>query len=190
MLGIPPNHRVLLSLGALTWEKDPLTHLEVSSRIMKRRSDVTHVIVGDGPMRSEIEQAIGRRGLQGRVVLLGSRVDIADLMLSADVLLFASRPDGMEGMPGTIIEAGILGLPVTGYAVAGVPEVVLNGRTGLLVSPGDVDGLTGCTLRLIDNEEEGRALGVAAKQQCLSQYEICTIAKQYLKLYREVAGAL
>jgi glycosyltransferase involved in cell wall biosynthesis len=188
MLGIPQDDRVLLSLGALSWEKDPLAHLAVSSRIMKCRSAVTHLMVGDGPMRAQIERDIGRMGLKGRVLMAGSRSDVADLLSAADILLFASRADGMEGMPATIIEAGMLGRPVAGYAVAGVPEVVVHGRTGLLVAPGDIDGLSDCALRLIDDEAERRDLGTAATERCRARYEISTIANRYLKLYEEVAG--
>lgn len=187
-LGISPDHRVLISVGALTWEKDPLAHLELSARIMEARSDVIHVIAGDGPMRQELEKAITLRGLQGRVLLLGSRDDVPDLLLAADIALFASRPDGMEGMPGIIIEAGMVGRPVVGYAVAGVDEVILDGRTGLLVPPGDQDRLTDVTLRLIDDGELRARLGTAARQHCCERFEIKSISDRYLALYMELMG--
>lgn len=188
MLGIRPTDRVLLSVGALTWEKDPLAHLEVSSRIMKRRSAVTHVFIGDGPMRGDVERAIGRRGSEERVRVLGNRADVADVMSAADIVLFASRPDGMEGMPAAIIEAGMVGRPVAGYAVAGVAEAIVNGQTGLLVAPGDLDGLTDRALRLIDDEEERRRLGTAAMERCRARYDISTIADRYRRLYAELVG--
>jgi glycosyltransferase involved in cell wall biosynthesis len=140
-------------------------------------------------MREQAERAAARLGLNGQVLFLGSRSDVADLLAAADVLLFASRSDGMEGMPAAIIEAGMMGCPVTGYAVAGVPEVILDGHTGLLVAPGDLQGLTDCTLRLIDNEAERHGMGTAARERCRSRYDIRTIAAQYLDLYKEVAGA-
>lgn len=187
-LGIPLTDRVLLSMGALTWEKDPLAHIEVSSRIMRSRSDVSHVFLGDGPMRSEVEREIGRRRLNGRVLLLGSRDDVADVLAAADVVLFASRPDGMEGMPAAIIEACMVGLPLAGYAVAGAPEVVVDGETGLLAPPGDLARLTEQTLRLIDGEPERRRMGMAARQRCRPRYAIRAIADRYVRLYTELLG--
>lgn len=188
MLGIAPTDRVLLSMGALSWEKDPLAHVEVSSRIMRGRKDVTHVLIGDGPMRREVERAVSRRGLEGLVLVLGSRSDVADMLSAADIVLFASRPDGMEGMPATIIEAGMMGRPVAGYAVAGASEVIIDGQTGLLAPPGDLDALTDCTLRLIDDEAERQRLGTAASHRCRARYDISTIANSYLDLYAELIG--
>jgi len=187
-LGIPPAHRVLLSLGALSWEKDPMSHLEVASRIMGRLPDVTHLVVGDGPMRQQVEQAVSARGLDGRVLVLGSRGDVADLLCASDIVLFASRPDGMEGMPAAIIEAGMLGLPVVGYAVAGAGDVILDGQSGRLVAPGDLDGLVECTLELLDNEAKRRRLGEAAAERCRSRYDIRTVAGQYLTVSEQLIG--
>jgi glycosyltransferase involved in cell wall biosynthesis len=188
LLGIPERHQVLLSLGALTWEKDPLAHVEVSARIVGQGRPLTHLIAGDGPMRQQVEEAISRAGLTGRVRMLGARRDVADLLSAADVVLFASRPDGMEGMPATVIEAGMLGRPVVAYAVAGVEEVVESGKTGLLVPHGDADGLVDSTLRLLDDDERRREMGEAARRRCGSIFEIRTVADQYLKLYESLVG--
>lgn len=187
-LGIPPDERVILSMGALTWEKDPMTHLMVSSRIMESRPSVTHLFLGDGPMQGDLKSAIRQRGLDGRVRMLGSRDDVGDVLCAVDIVLFASRSDGMEGMPGIAIEAGMMGRPVAGYGVAGTREVVLDGQTGLLASPGDVDGLTDSVLRLIDDEGERQALGTAAMHRCRSRYDISAIANRYLELYAELVA--
>ena len=69
-------------------------------------------------------------------MFLGSRADMGDVFAAADVVLFASRSDGMEGMPAVVIEGGMGGLPVAALAVAGVSEVVVDGQTGLLAPPG------------------------------------------------------
>jgi glycosyltransferase involved in cell wall biosynthesis len=189
LLGIPESHRVVLSLGALTWEKDPLTLIEVSARMCLDRNDFTHVFVGDGPMRGQVERAVTERALDGRVLLLGNRSDVGDLLSASDVVLFASRADGMEGMPAALIEAGMMARPVVAYAVAGVPEVVEDGTTGALVVPGDVDGLTERTIRLLEDQQMREAMGSAAQLRCASLFDIRAVAPQYLGLYRELAGA-
>jgi glycosyltransferase involved in cell wall biosynthesis len=111
-LDVPASVPMLLSVAALTWEKDPLTHLTVASRVMDEVPGAVHLIAGDGPMRDEVETEIRRRRLSGRVRALGVRTDVADLMNASDVLLFASRGDGMEGMPAIVIEAGMAALAV------------------------------------------------------------------------------
>jgi glycosyltransferase involved in cell wall biosynthesis len=186
-IGIPSRRQVLVSVGGITWEKDPLAHLRVAARVLRRR-DAAHVWVGDGPMRPALEHQAERAGLNGRFVLLGSRTDVGDLLAAADVLLFASRADGMEGMPAALIEAGMAGLPAAGFAVAGAPEVIEDGRTGVLASSGDEEGLAGRVLELLEDDRCRRALGSAARDRCLARFEIGPISQRYLSVYDEVAG--
>jgi glycosyltransferase involved in cell wall biosynthesis len=187
LLGIPEDHRVLLSLGALTWEKEPLTHVEVTARIAQRGRLVTHLIAGDGPMRRQVVDAVREAGLNDQVQVLGARRDIGDLLSAADIVLFASRTDGMEGMPATIIEAGMMERPVVAYAVAGVADVIESGFTGLLVTPGDLDGLVDRAIELLDSDDLRREMGAAARGRCVSRFDIQSVAAQYKQLYESLA---
>jgi glycosyltransferase involved in cell wall biosynthesis len=186
LLGIPSNAAVVLSIGALTWEKDPLAHVEVGGRLLGEIDGLVHVMVGDGPMRAKVENAIVRQGVRDRVLSLGSRDDVPDLLAASDVVLLASRS---EGMPATLIEAGMAGLPVAAYAVAGVPEVVADGITGLLAAPGDADGLADCVLRLLRDPRARNAMGRAARTRCLTMFDIELIAPQYRAIYEAVQAA-
>jgi glycosyltransferase involved in cell wall biosynthesis len=188
-LGIPRGTPMIVSMGAITWEKDPLAHLRVTARVLRDVGEITHVWMGDGPMREELRTAAVEEGLDGRLLMLGNRTDVADVLAAADVLLFASRADGMEGMPATIIEAGIAGVPVAGYAVAGVPEVVLDGTTGFLVPPGDVDGLAERVVKLLGDEKGRRAIGESARKHCLARFDIGMVAPRYLSLYEEMMSS-
>ena len=185
-LGIPRDAPVSLSLAALTWEKDPLGHVDIADRVLRDEPSAIHVIVGDGPMRAEIHNAIRVRGLEGRVLSVGRRSDIADLLTASDVLVFASRSDGMEGMPASVIEAGMLGVPTAAYAIVGVPEVVIDGTTGLLVPPGDRRALARRVLELIRDEEARRSMGERARERCCSLFDMRTVGPAYLDLYRNL----
>ena len=180
-LGISETARVILSLGALTWEKDPVAHIELVARVSSQEPEVVHIVAGDGPLRVQVEEAARARGLDGRVLHLGVRSDVGDLLAASDVMLLASRA---EGMPGVVIEAGMAGLPVVAYAVAGVPEVVANGVTGLLAAPGDLDSLTEFTLRLLRDEATRCTMGAAARERCRSQFDARNVAPRYIALYR------
>jgi glycosyltransferase involved in cell wall biosynthesis len=189
-LGIPSGTRVIMSMGAITWEKDPLAHLRVTARVARDVGEIAHVWVGDGPMREELSSAAAREGLDGRrLLMLGNRTDVADILTAADVFLFASRSDGMEGMPASIIEAGIAGVPVAGYAVAGVPEVVVDGTTGFLVPPGDVDGLAERVVKLLGDDKGRRMIGESARTRCIGRFDIRTVAPRYLSLYEEMLAS-
>jgi len=184
-LGISADAPVVLSLGALTWEKDPLAHLRVVAGVAADHPGVVHVVVGDGPLRRRVEAEVLRLAAGERTLLLGARKDVGDLLTASDVLLLASRT---EGMPACLIEAGMAGVPVAAYGVSGVPEVVIDGRTGLLASPGDVDALARALDRLLGDEELRHRLGAAAARRCRERFDIGVVARRYLELYREVSG--
>lgn len=188
-LGIPDAAPVALSVGALSWEKDPLAQVEVAARVLAARPEGYVVMAGDGPLRPEVESMVAGRGLEGRVLLLGSRRDVADLLAAADLLLFASRSGGMEGMPAILIEAGMAGVPVVAYGVAGVSEVVRHGLTGLLVAPADVDGLASSILQLFADGPERTELGRCARARCVERFELRGHLGAYLSVYAEVTGA-
>jgi glycosyltransferase involved in cell wall biosynthesis len=186
-LGIPREATVVLSLGALAWEKDPLGHLEVTAPLLRGRLRAVHLFAGDGPLRAELEAAALGQGVRDQVLALGSRSDVGDLLAASDLLLFASRT---EGMPASVIEAGMAGLPVAGVALTGVPEVVEDGVTGLLVAPGDSDGLRAAARRLLDDGQLRAAMGAAARERCRDRFGIAAIAAAYLELYEEVVAAV
>jgi glycosyltransferase involved in cell wall biosynthesis len=182
-LGIGRAAPVVLSLGALSWEKDPLVHVELGARILADFPEAIHLVVGDGPLRLHVREAIRRRGLDGRIRLLGVREDVADLVDASDVLLLASKT---EGMPGCVIEAGMGGRPVAAYAVAGVPEVVVDGVTGLLAPPGDFEALTKRVSVLLRDGRMRKTLGDAARARCRELFDIGAVASRYLRLYQDV----
>jgi L-malate glycosyltransferase len=184
-LDLPTDAKVLISIGALTWEKDPLAHLEVSSLVRQQHPDLVHVFVGEGPLRPELEQTITKRSLGGRVQLLGTRKDVPDLLSAADVILLASR---VEGLPGCLIEAGLVRRPAAAFAVAGVPELVEDGRTGALAPPGDIHRLAGAASQLLSDPNLRMSMGEAAEERCRTRFDIRVIAPVYLDLYREVAA--
>jgi glycosyltransferase involved in cell wall biosynthesis len=185
-LDIPTDAGVILSLGALTREKDPIRHLEVAQRVMSEKPEVVHVIAGDGPMRDEVARAAVSMGIADHVRLLGNRGDVGNLLAASDVMILASAT---EGMPGCLIEAGMAGLATAAYSVAAVPEVVQDGRTGLLSAPGDIAALTRNVARLLDDEAMRMALGRNARAWCLSNFDTRAISQRYLELYSEIISS-
>jgi glycosyltransferase involved in cell wall biosynthesis len=182
-LGIAPAQPIILSLGALTWEKDPLGHLDISDRVMRRLPNAVHLFVGDGPLRIEAEARARSEGRTDRVRFLGSREDVADLISASDVVLLASA---VEGMPAGAIEAGIAGRPVVGYDIAGIPEVVVDGKTGRLAPPGRPEELARATAELVADPKARRAMGLAASERCRELFGIDSVAPRYLELYLEL----
>jgi len=184
-LDIPSSAPVVISVGALSSEKDPLAFLALCERLTGLLPDVVCVFAGDGPLRRELTTAVRTRGLDANVRLLGSRSDIGDLLGASDLLALTSRS---EGMPGCIIEAGMAGVPVVAFRVAGVPEVVVDGVTGYMVDPGDEALLAERAFELFKDENLRREMGRAAMERCRSTYDITAIARRYADIYAEVAA--
>jgi glycosyltransferase involved in cell wall biosynthesis len=179
-LGIPPDATVLLSVAALTWEKDPIAHLEVAARSLRSCPQAFFVLMGDGPLRPDVEDAVRMSDVKDRIVLVAPRPDVANVLCASEVLLLASRT---EGMPASVIEAGMSGVPAAAFSVAGVPEVVEDGRTGLLAEEGDVEELAARATKLLQDGDLRVALGRAAKTRCLSSFDIGSVATRYLEVY-------
>jgi glycosyltransferase involved in cell wall biosynthesis len=182
-LGLPLKAKVVLSLGALTWEKDPKEHLAVTAPVLAADPDVVHLLVGDGPLRGDVERAIQARSGGTQVRLLPTQADVRPILAASDVLLMASRS---EGMPASVIEAGTSGLPVVAYALSGIPEVVIDRETGVLAAPGDRVGLARRLHELLEDQVRRKRLGTAAARRCRERFDIRIVARQYLDLYREV----
>nr|MBA2281918.1 glycosyltransferase family 4 protein [Acidimicrobiia bacterium] len=176
-LGLPADSPVVLSLGALSWEKDPLGAVEASAPARAADGTVVHLFVGDGPLRDPLEERVRRCGAEASVRVLPGRADVAAVLAAADVLLFTSRSDGMEGMPAVIIEAGLAGRATVAVDVAGVGEVIEHDETGVLVAhPADVgDAL----VALLDDPARVRALGAAARDRCEAAFTIEAVAPRY-----------
>jgi glycosyltransferase involved in cell wall biosynthesis len=184
-LGISDESEVVVSVGTLNWEKDPLAQLEVFQRIAKARPRAVFVMVGSGPLEADTRGAAIEKGLEDRVFLFAPRNDIPDVLGASDVLLLASKT---EGMPGILIEAGIARLPVAGYALSGVPEVVGADSTGLLARAGDVERLAASVIELLGDADLRLRMGTAAYERCVDEFSIRSAADRYLDVYRCLNG--
>ena len=184
-LGVGEDGRVVLSVGALSWEKDPLGMLDVTSELLRADGRNRHVFVGDGPLRSRLEERATALGVAGQVVLTGARNDVGAVLAASDVVLFASRT---EGMPATLIEAGLAARPAVAMAVGGVSEVVVDGQTGVVVARGDRAGLRAAVAALLDDPARRRALGEAAAARCWARFTIDVVAPEYRRLWELVAA--
>jgi glycosyltransferase involved in cell wall biosynthesis len=162
----PKNHIALLKALAL------LQHLEWEMNL-----------VGDGPLRSDIEQAVSRLGLTGRVNLLGARGDVPDLLRKFQIFVLCSD---MEGLPISILEAMRSGLPVIASDVGGVAEMVDHGVNGFLVRKGCVEELAGRLEVLVRGKELRRRMGAASRQKYEELFHLSGMVDGTLAVYHEV----
>jgi glycosyltransferase involved in cell wall biosynthesis len=141
--GVPDTRPVISLVQRLSPPKTPLVFVRALPRILAERPDAVAWIVGDGPLAASAEQAVAAAGLAGRVAFLGLRKDMPDVLSASDVVVHSSI---REGLPRVVLEALAVGTPVVATAVGGVPDVVADGVSGLLVPPEDPAALAGAVL--------------------------------------------
>ena len=140
-------------------------------------------LVGDGPCRGELEGLVRSLDLSDEISFLGWREDVPALLMHADMYVLASYT---EGMPLSILEAMAAGLPVVATAVGGVPELVQDGVTGLLVPPRDPQALAGAMSRLVKDPALRRRMGEAGRRRVEEHFSFDRMVQQYEDLYREL----
>src|SRR5262249_9818316 len=138
-LGLEPNRFVVGAVGRLSAEKGFDLLIRAVGRLLKGGADVQLIIVGDGEERPRLEALITELGLVDRVLMLGYRPDVSELYQAMDVYALSSLS---EGLPNVLLEAMALEVPIVATRIAGVPRLVRDEVTGLLVEPGSVDALT------------------------------------------------
>jgi L-malate glycosyltransferase len=165
----------------LSPEKGHRTMLEAISRLS--RSDTRYFLVGDGVLREELERFAEELGINDRVVFTGFRSDCEAFMKTLDLFCL---PSLSEGLSSAILAAMANRLPVLATEVGGIPELVINGETGLLVPPGDSARLTGALARLLSSAEERTRLGLAGRRRIEEHFTLAKKISRTEELYLEL----
>ena len=175
-----PGRRFILTIGRIDRQKDPETFLRAAQRIRERIPEVHFLWAGDGPLRAAAERQAAELDLADAVHFLGQVAEVKPLLAAADVLVLASR---WEGMPNAILEAMAAAKPVVATNVGGCPELIVDGETGFLVAPGDPKALAGRVIRLLENQELAESMGQAARQRAAECFTIERMVEANVRLY-------
>jgi glycosyltransferase involved in cell wall biosynthesis len=182
-LGLPPDAPVALCVARLSPEKDVAAFLEAAALVPETAANF--LVAGDGPLRPSLEQQIELLRLKDRARLLGARQDIPALLRAADVLCVPSREEGL-GL--AAVEAMASGLPVVATRVGGLPEVVTDGETGLLVAPGDRAALAAALTGLLSSPAYARRLGEAGRARARTCFDHRAMIAATNAVYAEAVG--
>ena len=185
-LGIAPDAPVIGSVGILRKQKAFEVLIGAAARLAPRHPGLRVLIAGYGEEHDTLTAEIARNGLQDVVVLLGHREDVPDLLRALDVAVCSSD---YEGMPLAILEYMDAGLPVVSTAVGGVPDVVVEGETGLLVPRRDDAALAKALDTLIRDPERARAMGEAGRERRRTEFDLDTMVRRLEALYEELLAA-
>jgi len=185
-LGLGASHVVGI-VAKLSPVKGHEHFLRAASRVRERRDDVTFLIVGDGPLRAELESLTAKLKLTDAVRFVGVREDIPEVLGLMDVFVLSSLS---EGAPNVILEAMAAGVPVVASNVGGVPDVVRDGETGRLVKPGDPAGLADAVLRILDDETRAGLMGGLARKIVRAEHNIDDVVEYVQQVFEGLAAGV
>ncbi|MBI1923530.1 glycosyltransferase [Candidatus Poribacteria bacterium] len=185
-LGKSPDDVVIGTVGRLVPVKDYSTFLKALQILLKAGKEFHAIFVGDGPLNGELQCLANELRLSKNVTFLGNRHDIPDLLNTMDIFVLTSLH---EGISNTILEAMACGLPVVATNVGGTPEIVEDGKTGILVSVQNPDELAGVIEILIENKELRGKMGKQGRRRVEENFSLERMVKNYEGLYLSLVWA-
>jgi N-acetyl-alpha-D-glucosaminyl L-malate synthase BshA len=159
--------------------------VEVFRRVAERR-DCRLVLVGDGPDEGDVRRRVAEAGLENRVRFVGAVPAVHALLRECTAFLL---PSETESFGLAAAEALACGVPVVAFAVGGLPEVIRTGETGLLVRPGDLDGMAAALGRILDDPEASATMGAAARVDAVARFRPDPIVAMWEAVYARVVDA-
>jgi glycosyltransferase involved in cell wall biosynthesis len=181
-LGARAGEALVGVIARLTEQKGVGDFLDALALLRERRGWAA-VVVGDGPLRGELEAHARRRSLTDRCRFAGTRTDLGDVLAALDVLVVPSRS---EGLPYVVLEAMVAGTPLVATRVGGIPEALVDGRTGLLVPAATPSALADAIAALVDDPGRRRALADAAQRHAASALSLDVMLEAVDGVYRAV----
>jgi glycosyltransferase involved in cell wall biosynthesis len=185
-VGLRPGQRLVSMVGEVGWRKDQKTFLQALAQLRSEDPDDSTVfaIVGDGDERPRLEAEARQLGLVApHLCWLGFRRDVGDLLAASDLVVLPSRE---EGFPNTLLEAMALGRCVVATPVDGVPELVVDGQTGVLVPVGDPALLAESMRELLGDTARRESYGAAAVRRVRVEFDQTAIMARVESLVREL----
>jgi len=179
---IPNNQYLIANVAAIAPHKDYITFLETAEKLVNSGFPAMFLAIGgDGGEEEKLRYLIQKKALQNRVLLTGFRNDVNELLPELDLLLFTSKT---EGLGTTILDAFACKVPVVASKAGGIPELVENGRTGLLCKVGDVDGFANAVRHLLgDHSLQSKTIENAFQKLQLFTKE--KMAASILEIYKQ-----
>jgi sugar transferase (PEP-CTERM/EpsH1 system associated) len=183
-LGITPDTFVAGTVGRLDPVKDHKTLIRSAAGVVAKGTNLRLVIVGDGVERAAAEGEVAAHAqLQGRVTFVGESADVCGWLNSFDAFVL---PSISEGMSNTLLEAMAVGTPAIASDVGGNPEVIEDGRSGLLFPAGDVEALTAHLCCLAEQPALRLQLGTAARRRIENVFSLERMLTGYAEMYCDV----
>ncbi|MEQ6289669.1 glycosyltransferase family 4 protein [Vogesella sp. GCM10023246] len=184
-LGLPDSAKLVLTVAIMRTEKGHRLTIQAAPRILAACPDTYFIFAGDGPLFDELKGQVAAAGLADRILFLGLRRDIANVLASCDLFLL---PTEQEALGTAFIEAMAMGLPVIGTNVDGVPEVVHDNVNGLLIKPSDPQSLGDAVIRLLSDDALRQQMAANSRELVAAQFYVDVMSRNMQTLLHKVVA--
>lgn len=182
-IGIPEGVPLAGNVGALVGHKDHATLLDAVPAILRVVPEFRLVIAGEGPLRPQLEAQIAQLGIDKSVTLLGQRNDVPRLLRTLDLFIMSSSE---EGLGTSVLDAMACGVPVVATNAGGIPEMVRDSETGLLVTAKNPTELANATVRAVKDAELRKSIASAALDLLHDSFTADSMVRGNLAVYDEL----
>jgi glycosyltransferase involved in cell wall biosynthesis len=182
-LGLRQTDLVVGMVSCFKPQKSPQNFLRLASLVKQDSPNAKFLLVGDGSLRKELERLIDRLNLQKQVVLSGWRRDIPGILSAIDVFVLTSL---WEGLPISVLEAMASSRPVLATNTGGIKEVIIEGKTGFLVSPGDMKKMSELLIMLLKDESLRKIIGQNARVSLDGSFRLENMVNANQDLYENL----
>jgi len=182
-LGLNQNDFVLSNVGRMDYWKNQRILIEILPELKKNFPQIKLVFVGGGKEEQNLKHLVIKKRVKNDVIFLGQRSDVNQILKAFDIFIF---PSLTEGLPLVIIEAMAVGLPIIASPVGGIPELIINGKNGFLVSPTSKEEIKSTIIKLLQNPKLRQYMGKTGRKIFESRFSLPKMVKNYLKVYNEV----
>ncbi len=177
---VPENAFIVGTIAELHKSKGLTYAIEAFTKLMPENPNLYYFILGDGEEKERLETLVGLHNLQGRVFLLGFVDDASRYLKAFDIFLL---PSMTEGLALVLLEAGLAGLPVVASRIGGIPEVIEDKNTGLLVPTRDSDAIALANQNLMTDRSLAKRFGEALRERVLAKFPLSRVLKDTISLY-------
>lgn len=174
------DYRMVTNVAGLRPQKGQSYLVEAAAKVLAIHPDVRFAVVGAGPLRHEIEEQASSLGISDRFLIMGLRTDVPEILAASDVFVLSSL---WEGMPLSLLEAMAAGCPAVATGVGGVPELLKDRVTGLLVPPSDSAALAAAIIDCLDNPEQARQRAATAQVMVVHEYDRNAMTRKWEAVY-------
>jgi glycosyltransferase involved in cell wall biosynthesis len=177
---------VLVAVARLVPQKGLDVAIDALALVREEHPDARLVVLGEGPLREELAERARTRGIEDAVSLPGRVGDVAWWLRRADVIVHPAR---WEGFGLALLEAMLCARPIVASRVSSIPEIVVDGVTGLLVAPDDAATLASAVTALLADPARARSFGEAGHARALAEFSVARMAERTIAVYEEASAS-